>query len=567
MDFWHLLMEILLLLGTAFVLGAVAQRFKQSAIIGYLLAGILLGPLLFNASAVADVAELGVALLLFSIGLEFSFKRLVRLGKVALGIGGIQIIATMVVFALLSLFLSPLPQALALGAIAALSSTAVVLRVLIDRSEIDAVHGRTALGVLLLQDIAVVPMVLMMAIMAQGGNTGDVIGRILHTLAAAGGLIAVFYILFYWLVPWVLTREVLHANRELVILLAILAATGSTWGAHAIGLSPALGAFLAGMLLGESPSAAQIRSDVGSLRTLFVTLFFTSIGMLMEPSWLLHYGPLAAVLVAGVVVGKAGIIYLAARLFSIERRYALAVGFTLAQIGEFSFVLTTTAHEGGVLGDSIFALVVTANIMSLFAAPYLVTYALPMADFILRRIRPLDARKSEQPAEESAEDPSHPSVIVIGYGPAGRQVIQALQEHGITPGILELNPKAIGRSRDTGLHIHVGDATSAEVLTHAGVPAARAVIVTVPDPRTARDITSAIHDMAPEAHLIVRSRFQRACHDLKSVGATVVVDEETNVGRLLALEVLTSLELGQDISLAYALCGRRPVSPPSRGGK
>ncbi len=557
MDFWQLLMEILLLLGSAFVLGAVAQRLKQSAIIGYLLAGTLLRPLLFNTPAVKDVAELGVALLLFSIGLEFSYGRLKRMGKVALGGGSLQVVITMIAFALGVFLFKPLAQALTLGAIVALSSTVVVLRVLVDRAEVDAVHGRTALGILLLQDIAVVPLVLMVTIMAHGGEAGEAIRSILRTLAAAGGLVAVFYLLFYWLVPRVLISGGLYANRELVILLAILAAAGSTWCAHAIGLSPALGAFLAGMLLGESPFATQIRSDVGSLRTLFVTLFFTSIGMLMDPTWLLDYGPAALAAVAVVVCGKTAIIYFIGRGFGLGRRYALASGLTLSQIGEFSFVLATTAREGGLIDDQIFALVVTVNILSLFAAPYMVSYALPLADAIDRR---LPQRYAEGfPERADKEDEKHPAVIVIGYGPAGRQVSEALRDNGLAPGIIELNPDAIHRARDMGLRIHIGDAASTDVLTHAGVPDALAVIVTIPDPRTAREIVAAVRALAPQARLIVRSRFQRACQDLKDAGATMVVDEENTVGRLLAHEALISLELGQDAGLACALAGRAPA--------
>ena len=463
----------------------------------------------------------------------------------------------MTAFALGFLLFKPFSQALALGAVAALSSTAVILRVLGDRAEIDAVHGRTALGILLLQDIAVVPLVLMVTIMAHGGQVGEVILSIMRTLAAAGGLVAVFYLLFYWLVPKVLIRGGLYANRELVILLAILAAAGSTWSAHAIGLSPALGAFLAGMLLGESPFAAQIRSDVGSLRTLFVTLFFTSIGMLMEPIWLLTYGPRALVAAAVVICAKTAIIYFITRVFGIDRRYALASGLTLSQIGEFSFVLATTARESGLIDDEIFALVVTVNILSLFTAPYLVSYALPLADALLRLLPQRYAGRLHEHGPD-AED-KHPAIIVIGYGPAGQQVSEALQDNGLTAGIIELNPAIIQRSRDPNLHIHIGDATSADVLIHAGVPDARAVIVTVPDPRSARDITAAVRALAPQALLLVRSRFQRASRDLKDAGATTVVDEENTVGRLLAHEALSSLELGQDAGLACALAGRSPA--------
>ena len=561
MEIWQLLMEILLLLGTAFLFGAIAQRLKQSAIIGYLLAGTLLGPLLFKTRAVTELAELGVALLLFSIGLEFSFGRLKSMGKVAFGGGLFQVLATMGVFALGLLILIPPPQALALGAIAALSSTAVVLRVLVDRAEIDSVYGRTALGILLMQDILVVPLVLMVSIMAQGGEAEHVAKTILRTLAGAGGLVGLFYVLFYWLVPRLLMSGGLYANRELVILLAILAAIGSIWGAHAIGSSPALGAFLAGMLLGESPFAAQIRADVGSLRTLFVTLFFTSIGMLIDPAWLLRHGPAALAAIGVVVVGKTLIIYFIARLLGIDSRNALATGLVLSQIGEFSFVLATAAQQGALIDQDTFALVVTVSIVSLFAAPYLVSYALPMADAILRR---LPSRYAQRFHDHDHEDEKQrQAVIVIGYGPAGEQVVEALLKNGLAPGIIELNPGALQRARAKNLHIHIGDATNADVLSHAGVPKADAVIITVPDPRAARDITVAVRSLAPNANLIVRSRFQRAYQHLKSAGATSVIDEENSVGCLLAETALNSLELGQDAVLACRLAGRPATTSTS----
>lgn len=561
MEIWQLLMEILLLLGTAFLFGAIAQRLKQSAIIGYLLAGTLLGPLLFKTRAVTELAELGVALLLFSIGLEFSFGRLKSMGKVAFGGGTLQVLITMAVFALGLLLFKPLPQALALGAIVALSSTAVVLRVLVDRAEIDAVHGRTALGILLMQDILVVPLVLMVTILAQGGEAGDITKSILRTLASAGGLVAVFYLVFYWLVPQVLMSKDLYANRELVVLLAILAAVGSTWGAHAIGSSPALGAFLAGMLLGESPFAGQIRADVGSLRTLFVTLFFTSIGMLIDPVWLLRHGPVALAAIGVVVVGKTIIIYFIGRLLSIDPRNALASGLVLSEIGEFSFVLATAARQGALIAEETFALVVTVSIMSLFAAPYLVSYALPMADAIIRRLPKRYARRFHE--HDHDDERRRQAVIVIGYGPAGQQVSEALLQNGLAPGIIELNPDALKRAQDKSLHIHIGDATNGDVLTHAGVPQARAVIITVPDPRAARDIALAVRSLAPDAHLLVRSRFHRAYQNLKNAGATTVIDEENTVGCLLAEVALNALEVSQDAILACSLAGRPPTLTPT----
>lgn len=375
MDIWFLLGEILLLVATAFIMGALAQRLKQSPIVGYLLAGAILGPILFNRDAMLEVAELGVALLLFSIGLEFSFNRLKSMGTNVLALGLLQICATLVIFCGSLVLPFTFSQALILGAIAALSSTAVVLRVLVDRVEIDSVRGRYALGILLLQDVAVVPMVLLVTIMSPQGHVDSILMPLIKTLAATAAMVAVFYLIFFKLMPIILQSKGLVTNRELFALLVIVVALGSAWSAHALKLSPALGAFLAGMLLGESPFATQIRADIGSIRILFVTLFFTSIGMLAEPKWLVSNIALVVSGVAAVFVGKSVIIYLLCRLFKIFDRQALAIGITLAQVGEFSFVLANIARAGGALSEAVFDLVVSVSILSLLLSPYMVNYA------------------------------------------------------------------------------------------------------------------------------------------------------------------------------------------------
>ena len=238
---------------------------------------------------------------------------------------------------------------------AALSSTAVVLRILVDRAAIDSVHGRNALGILLLQDIAVVLLVLLVTVLTRGGSVAEIALQLAKTLGSACILVVVFYFLFYHLVPRILMAQGLFANRELVVLLAIIIALGSIWVAHSLGLSPALGAFLAGTLLAESPFATQIRSDIVSIRTLFVTLFFTSVGMLADPLWLvqhLHWVSMGLLLVFGA---KTLIVYAIARFFNNAPIQALATGFTLAQIGEFSFVLTAAAYEGALINSDQFA--------------------------------------------------------------------------------------------------------------------------------------------------------------------------------------------------------------------
>jgi CPA2 family monovalent cation:H+ antiporter-2 len=557
MDIWYLIMEIVLLLGVAFLFGVVAQRLNQSAIVGYLLAGAVLGPIMFNKDAVQEVAELGVALLLFSIGLEFSFGRLRRMGTRAFLIGILQILITLAVFALIFTLFGPIRQGLAMGAIIALSSTAIVLRVLVDRMEIDSIHGRKALAILLTQDIAVVPLVLLVTILGAGGSVQYVALHIVKTLAAAGGLAAVFFVLFYIVIPKVLMTGNLFSNRELVVLLAIATAMGSAWAAHAIGLSPALGAFIAGMLLAESPFATQIRSDIGSLRTLFVTLFFTSIGMLANPAWLLANLAEALLWLALVFTLKALVIFLICMSFRMGRIPSLTTGITQAQIGEFSFVLATVAFRGGVLSQGRFDMIVTVTILSMFLAPYMAAYALPLSEkfnSILKHQPPLRKKAAPSIAVPSPGD----GIFIVGFGPAGQRVADVLLEEGISPNVVELNPHTAGQARRKGLPVHMADATNSDVVSHLGIKGACLVIVTVPDPRSAKEIIHNLRTFSPESRIVVRSRYHIASNSLKDAGADAVVDEENTIGDKLAEEVMGSIRATNRAALGCALAGEKP---------
>lgn len=551
---WGLLTEILLLICAAFVLGTLAQRLKQSAILGYLMAGTIIGPLLFNSQAVLDVAELGVALLLFSIGLEFSFRRLRKLGSVALLGGPLQVTLTLGVFAALCSIFLPIEKAVAIGAMAALSSTAVVLRVLVDRAEIDSVRGRNALGILLFQDIAVVPLVLLVSVLSHGTENGTILTPLLKTAGAAAGIAVVFYLLFYWIIPLVIATEGIFANRELFVLLTITAAIGSVSLAHFMGLSPALGAFLAGMLLGESPFATQIRADIGSIRTLFVTLFFTSVGMLAKPTWFAANWPVVFLWLAVVLFLKTAVIFSICRFFRMTSRLALATGFSLAQIGEFSFVLAGTAKDGGLITEDAFSLVVSVTILSLFAAPYLVIYAFPTADWILKKI--FAQKRQEILQEDNQPEDSCNRIGIIGFGPAGQQVADALIEQGITPFVVELNPKTAALARHKDLDVFMGDASQSEILSHSGVGAATILVVTLPDPRTACAVIENIRLAAPHTTVIARGRYHISLGDLSKAGADFVVDEENVVGETLAHRVSTVLAKNREFVFACGIASK-----------
>jgi CPA2 family monovalent cation:H+ antiporter-2 len=556
MEIWETLAKLVLLLAVAFVLGVGAQRLKQSAIIGYLLAGTILGSALFDRETLVHWGELGVSLLLFSIGLEFSFGRLKRMGSVALLGGVLQVMVTLALFALIFSFRSTAGPAFAWGEMVAVSSTAIVLRILMDRAEIDSVSGRTALSILLVQDIAVVPLVLSLTVMSHGGSARDIALQIGQTIGAAGGMVAVFYGLFYHLIPRLLMRRGMFADRELVVLLAIILSFGSAWTAHALGLSPALGAFLAGMLLAESPFSSQIRADVGSLRTLFVTLFFTSVGMLADPKWFLANWQEVLLWLGVVFSGKALIIFGICVVFKMSPVSALAAGITLAQIGEFSFVLATEAKNGGLIDGHVFSLAVSVTILSMFLAPYMVTYARPAA----RRIVGLFSPSVRPPAVDPQAGSPAPTagIFIVGFGPAGRKVARALLENGIQPHVIELNPRSIKAALRMGLKVHLGDASHTDIITHAGIHGACVIVVTVPDPRSAKRILQNIHALSPASSVIVRSRYHIATRELWELGAAFAVDEENVVGRELARQVIDFL---QDSDPNKTECALPPDEP------
>lgn len=547
MDVWKILLEMLILFGAAFLLGTIAERFRQNAVIGYLAAGAIVGPHALNmitgVKEVSYISELGVALLLFSIGLEFSFSRLRRLGATALGGGAIQVISTIAVATLISILCGfGIKVSITLGAIAALSSTACVLRLLADRSEIDSVHGRYALGILLFQDIAVVPLILLITLLGQGGGATETWLFLGRTVAAAAGLGVGFYILFSVLTPRILLTPQLKHNQELSVILAILIGVGATWAAHEVGLSPAMGAFLAGMLLAESPFAMQVRAGVSGLKSVFIVLFFSSAGMYTDPTWLVSNALLVVVGIVSILFGKTLITTLSLVVFRAEPLHAMAAGFALGQIGEFSFLLATTAATFGLISGDLLSFIFSVTVGTLFLSSYQVSWSMPVAG----RLFTLFKKKSIA-NEKTVHDHENRPVLIIGYGPAGRRVAQELKEKPYSVEVLDLNAKILKSEGEKGLHLHVGDASHPEILEHAGVAEMRAVVVTVPDANSSRNIVERIRTLAPHVPLIVRARYNRFIPDLKRSGANIIVDEEWEVGHRLAEETCRAVESSDTI--------------------
>lgn len=413
----------------------------------------------------------------------------------------------------------------------------------------ESVYGRNSLGILLMQDVAVIPLVLMMALLSTGGTAIEIAMNLGRTIAMAALLIAVFLVLFKFVVPRLFQLRQWVRNRELPILLAIVLAIGSAVAAHKVNMSPAIGAFVAGALLGESPFAVQIRADVSSIRTIFVTLFFASVGMFGEPVWIFENWALVLAVMTAIIAGKALIVFGVIRLVGSTTALAAATGLCLAQVGEFSFVLAEMGRLGSnpVIDQQIFRLIVSSTILTLFVTPFLVGVAPHLADWLasLRyRRAPNDnppvqtdsQDKSSAPAEsDSRPDPDHPNIILIGLGPAGQRVFQELlQNHKDRMLVIDLNPHNLAMARRSEVAVQVGDATQLDVLEHAHVDRAQVIVITVPYTKAARTIIQNCKAIAPQAAILVRARYHLVRWQLQMAGAMEVVDEEEQMGIRLA---------------------------------
>jgi len=541
LESWSLLGNIVLLLTTAVVCGLVARRLKQNAVVGYLVAGMVLGPtglgLIGNNGQLRDLSELGVALLLFSIGLEFSYARLRQIGTIASVGGTLQVVLT--IGAVTGLFLalgSGVPEALVVAFGVAMSSTAVVLRVLADRTELDSQHGKNAIGVLLLQDLAVVPLLIITETMAEGAGGAGAVKALLLKAGLGLGLGLGLLLLVKFVMPGLLTRVASSGSRELPVVLAVVSSLGAAWAAHSAGLSPVLGAFVAGLLLAESPFAEQIRADITPLSAVFITIFFASIGTItklpvgMEMLMMVPLG-------IGLLAIKA--LILGAIVWYLQRslRTAVVTAFTLCQVGEFTFVIADAGFRGGLISLPIFQTLLGISIASLILTPYLIAWAPAAATLLLRRMKHAERKMLERAVDRHSQ---HERVLIIGFGPAGEEIIDILTEASIPFLVVDLNATRVDAYR-SNLPIEFGDATQTEVLHHVGASHARAVISTVPDPAIARLVVAQVHRHAPGVPIIARSRYQRFAQDLHDAGADFVVEEEREVGRRLGEAAVTAL--------------------------
>lgn len=529
------LQEALVLLLGALLLGSLFNRFRQDAVLGYLLAGALCGPhafgLIANQQVILIIAELGVALLLFAIGMEFSWSKLRQLGPKALLAGSLQLALSTLLGGAVSLALGfSTPQSIAIGATIALSSTALVTRLLVERSRLDSAYGRSALGILLLQDVAVVPLVLIVTALGGGANLYLLSYSLLKTALLGVLLVGGLFVLLRFIFPKLVSASSTRSNRDLPALLAAVTAIGCAWSAHALGISPLLGSFAGGVVLAGSPYGAQVRSDLTPLRAVFATLFFSSIGTLTDPSLLMEYAPAVLSLTATVIVGKSIVVWLSLRLAGRASEIAFAAALCLGQVGEFSFILLDISYSSELIDRQLFDLLVTVVTATLFLTPLL----LNLAD------RSATTNTNSMTIGSPKLRPDI-QVAVIGFGPAGQACADSLQQQGYSVLVVDWEPHLCEQAQSRGFSTVCGDATRLDVLEEAGLAHLRTCGLTVPDPKAAEQIAAQCRSLSPKLHLVVRGRYQKASEDLTSAGADFVADEEGLVGRAVSLELKKKL--------------------------
>ncbi|MDH3211595.1 MAG: cation:proton antiporter [Myxococcales bacterium] len=544
------LTELLLLVAVATAGAALFERLRLPSIAGFLVMGALVGPgglgLIADPERVRALAELGVVFLLFEIGLELPLERLRRLWRPALVAGGAQVALTVACVAALGAALGlDARSATVLGALVAMSSTALVMRLLSQRGEIDAPQGQLAVGILLFQDLCVVPFLLVVPILAVGGSAAS--AGVALGIGRAVAALALFAVVSRFVLPAVLERVARVQSRELFTMVAFLAVMGSAVIAEEIGLTLSVGAFVGGLVLSASPYSHQLFAEVLPLRGVLLGVFFTAVGMLFDPSAAAAQWPAVLAYASGVLVLKAG--FVAAIVAIVLRqglRLGILTGLALAQTGEFSFVLAEAAADAQLLDAGLRQVFVAGSIATLVATPLLVAVSPRLASFVVRR-----ADRGEAPALEGAVRPAD-HVVLVGFGHAGQSLARVLKARGIPYAAVDSNAVAVREARVRDEPVVYGDATRPSILERVGVPSARLVVVAVSDPIATREVVALARSLAPHAPILARTRYVLDVDGLAQAGATKVVAEELESTLELVGEALQHFGVPQEAVARFA---------------
>ncbi len=541
MQEYPIIRDIVIILFVSIPIVFIFNKFRIPSIAGFLIAGILIGPNVFKliteVEQIEIMAEIGVILLLFTIGLEISLQRLMQMKRLLIVAGGLQVLLTILISGLFFYLVGiPLNQSIFFGMLLSLSSTAIVLKLLDDKNELEAPHGRIAVGMLIFQDIAIVPMILFVPVLALAGDVGfELISlQLIVSLLA----VVIIIVLARFFIPKIIYQMAKLRIREVFTIGTLLLILGTAHLTEMAGLSLALGAFVAGLMISESEFSHQVFADIIPLKDAFISIFFVSIGLLLNVQLVLEVPTLIVFLILGIVVIKSGIIVLVIIFMKFPTRTALITGLSLAQVGEFSFVLASVGIINNILSPEYYHAFLASSIFTMLLTPLLVHIAPSLAT----KVSGLQSAYPQTKPDTTVHKLKH-HVIIVGYGLNGQNVARVLKETGIPYVIIELNPETVNRLTAKKEHVIFGDVTRRDILELADVRTARCIVFAISDPGAAAMGLKLSNQLNPDIFTIVRTRNTTGIETLKQLGANVVIPEEFETSLQIFSKVLENYHI------------------------
>ncbi len=554
----HFLKDVVVLLGLSVLVIFFFDRLKLPTILGFLLTGVVAGPhglgLIDASHEVEILSEIGVILLLFIIGLEFSLSNLYAIRKLVFVGGLVQVFGTVgIVMLLVMLFGYTWQQSIFMGFLLSLSSTAIVLKILQEQSAINSLHGKAVLGILIFQDIIVVPMMLFTPLIA--GASDNVVLSLLDLLVKALLVVVGVYVSARYIYPRLMYEVARTRNNELFILTVVVTCALVTWITSSIGLSLALGAFLAGLIISESEYSHQATSIIIPFREIFASFFFVSIGMLLDISFLTNHLFFILAIVLVVVLLKGLIAVFATVILRFPLYSSLMVGFALFQVGEFAFILSRTGIEYKLLDTQVYQYFLSVSILTMAVTPFVLLNADRLTKYLLRISPNIINKRGLFAGKDFANDLSlaegdastlEDHLIIVGYGTSGQHVVEAAKHTNVPYYIIEFNAETVKREAAKGEPIVYGDASQDVILDYVNIHTARAAVIAISDQEAAKLVTQNMRKMCKSVYIIVRVRFVTDVERFFKLGANEVISEEFESSIEIFTRVLSKYLLPKD---------------------
>jgi CPA2 family monovalent cation:H+ antiporter-2 len=538
MDF-GIVTDLVVLFSVAIIVILLFNTIRVPAVLGFLLTGIALSP--YGLSVIDDIesvnflAEFGIILLLFTLGIEFSFKEIISLGRSLIIGGGTQILlTTLAVFLIANALNLGIKASVLIGFLAALSNTGIVLKILADKGELDTLHGKNTMAILIAQDLISIPMMLLIPFLTEQGKDYT---EFVYLIFKGFLIFGVVYILSKFIIPFLLFQIAKTRIRELFLITILVVCFGVVWFTSYLGISVALGAFLAGLIISESEFSQQALSNILPFRDIFLSIFFVSIGMLLNFKTVIDNASIVIILSIGLIILKAFLASIAGKFLKLPLRVAVYSGLSISSIGEFSFILAKEGLNLGIIDKNIHQLFLAVSIITIMAVPFFMKYQANILNVLERLIKIKFGNDVFEKTKTKLKD----HLIIVGYGVNGQNLSKAAIFSNIQYVVLEINPETVAREKKKGIPIYYGDAASEGVLEAMNIEEARIIVIAINEPYAVRRVVSLARSMNKKIHIIVRTRYISEIKGLIDLGADEVIPEEYE----------TSIEIFTRVLLKY----------------